>query len=189
MNRAHWCVLVLVGTLGLGGVAVGQTSIDSQAASSASSQAAASSVADFAQREALLNAEMAPIRSRAELDAYLLRTRSAASPLSALSPSAQHRFLNSLRFTPAGLASFRYADLEAELTPTQAYKLLALFGVQQDVPLLKSAREVTALDAVIMGIGGGMAGIGLGDHEGYWCETSRPHTCAKAPGYICTGNC
>lgn len=124
------------------------------------------------------------------MDAYLLRTRNAASPLSALSPSAQHRFLDSLRFTPAGLSSFRYADLEAELTPTQAYKLLALFGMQQDVRLLKSAHQVTTLDAVILGIGGGMAGgVGLGDHDGYWCETSRPHTCAQAPGFICTGNC
>lgn len=67
------------------------------------------------------------------------------SPLGRLSQPALRRFLASLQFNESGLTTFRYTELEAELTPTQIYQVLALFGQQHQTPKLKHARRVTPL--------------------------------------------
>ncbi|GLQ89131.1 hypothetical protein [Dyella flagellata] len=95
-------------------------------------------------------ARLAPIKSIKDLTAYMARTSAADSLLNLLSPAAKNRFLSSLQFNEKGITSFSYADLEAELTPSQIYELLSLFGIQRTVPLMKGARVVDDTDRMIM---------------------------------------
>lgn len=142
-------------------------------------------------------ARLAPIKSTEDLNAYIARTPAANSPLSYLSPAAKSRFLSGLQFNEKGVASFSYADLEAELTPSQIYEILSLFGVQRTVPLMKGARVVNETDRLIMGArnaplgqcnGASMPGLTPGcDHEGYRCVGHG--SCAQSMSMICTSNC
>ena len=68
------------------------------------------------------------IRSRADLQQYLAVAAQTGSPLNALSPGARRRFLASMKFNAAGVTTFRYDDLQNELTVRQAYDVLALSG-------------------------------------------------------------
>lgn len=68
------------------------------------------------------------LRSRAELDAWLQGQR-LPTPLDALPPLARRRFLDSLVFGENGLGGYAFDDLVMELTPSQAAKILALFGL------------------------------------------------------------
>lgn len=87
------------------------------------------------QREGRRNdISLARIRSAADLDRYL-RTHE-TSPLDALSEPSRKRFVESLVFTDQGLGSYRYRELEAELSPRQAFELLSLFGAQKTVAQL-----------------------------------------------------
>jgi len=81
-------------------------------------------------RSPRLDLAAALIRSRAELEAWLAGRPAAGDPLVALSPPARARFLASLRFGPQRLASFQSAGIQSELTAVQAWRLLALFGLQ-----------------------------------------------------------
>jgi len=92
---------------------------------------------------------LAPIRSRAALDDYLAHNHAASNPFDALSPPARERFLASLRFGPAGLASLRFDDLQAELTASQAYRLLALFGLQTALAGMPQIKVVSDEDRAV----------------------------------------
>lgn len=147
----------------------------------------------------------APIRSQGDLARHISQS-SNKSPLNALSRDARARFLSSLRFGERGLASFQYSDLEAELTPTQIYTLLSLFGQQHVTGKLRPSNMRTPLDNEIMssvlpGLARPMTDCGFGppgeytpgtdpfcggQHQ-YYCES--PGTCAPKAKYICTENC
>lgn len=73
-----------------------------------------------------------PILSAQELDAYLRTTPS--SPLDRLPAAARQRFLASLVFTEAGLASYQYSDLQT-LSPTEVYRILSLFGAERSTSI------------------------------------------------------
>ena len=92
----------------------------------------------------------APIRSKDDLDSYLAATVHTTNPFDSLSDFGKQRFLDSLMFNSNGLASFQFADLEYELTPTDIYKILYLFGMQHLVPKMKNARIDTRVDEVLM---------------------------------------
>lgn len=92
---------------------------------------------------------LAPIHDAAQLDDHL-RTLSPGSPLSALSEAARQRFIASLRFNEAGLVSFSYQDIQKELSPTEAYRLLALFGAQRTMGLMEGLRARTDEDVGIL---------------------------------------
>lgn len=77
---------------------------------------------------------LARIRSAEALDRYL-RTHE-TSPFDALSEQSRKLFMESLVFTDQGLGSYRYRELEAELSPRQAFELLSLFGAQKTVAQL-----------------------------------------------------
>ncbi len=81
-------------------------------------------------RHATLAIPARPITSRAELDAYRRDTPPANSPLSWLTPGAQHRFIDSLVYREHGLGGMDLSELRYELTREQAYALLQLFGAQ-----------------------------------------------------------
>ncbi len=114
------------------------------------------------------------IRTQATLNEYLQTTPRGASPLDALSPAGRARFLSSLTFSPKGVSTFRYDDLQAELSPHQVFEILALFGLQRDAPLITP--NACPRD-----------GIGNADHCNYECAARG--TCAPASKLICTGNC
>lgn len=113
--------------------------------------------------------------------------------LDKLSAGARSQFVNELMFTKAGLASFNYQVLEDSLTYSEAYKLLALFGVQHTVGLMRGLKVQTATDGLIRhhyaqpqncceeGNEGGT------DHIKYRCI--GPGTCEISPAHICTSNC
>lgn len=55
-----------------------------------------------------------------------------SSPLTQLSPGSFERFTDSLVFHEKGIASFRYVDLEAELTPEEIDEFYMMLGRRKD---------------------------------------------------------
>ena len=143
----------------------------------------------------------APIKSERSLRSHVSAGLD-GSPLRYLSRPALERFLSSLQFNENGLTSYRYSDLEAELTPSQIYQVLSLFGQQHGTPMLRGAKIRTQLDAEIMA--GPVPGVAAarwnqcdvqspsqsltcGDKRGYRCIERG--TCAESSSTICTSNC
>lgn len=128
---------------------------------------------------------LSPVHSQLELGTYLQSAK--ASPLDWLSPAAKRRFLASLTFNETGLTGFDYSDLRAELTATQIYQVLAIFGAQRVVPLIKGAHTETDVDRLLMSAPERTSSPPMDDHEGYRCEGA--HTCGSAPSRICMSGC
>lgn len=151
----------------------------------------------------------APLKSRAALHDHLSQDLH-ESPLRYLSAAALRRFVGNITFNEKGVTGFSYEDLERELTVTQAYQVLALFGQQQFVSYLKGARVETGLDAALLR--GDVPGVGIqcavhpvirslggamteqletiqcdGFLEGYRCYDAG--TCSEAVRMACTSNC
>ncbi|WP_217428529.1 hypothetical protein [Rugamonas rivuli] len=89
---------------------------------------------------------LAPIKSKQDLDRYLAVTPAYQSAFSPLTPAGRRAFIDSLTFNQSGLTGFSYRDLQAELTPTQIDKLLALFGARNTIALMKPTRVVSMKD-------------------------------------------
>lgn len=133
---------------------------------------------------------LAPIKTKADLDRYLEELRQnpeARTPLNALSPAARDRFLNSLVFTERGLGGFYFADLEAQLTASQIYRVLSLFGAQHATALLKEARIESKADEIIMEYTLSADEPIAGDYQHYECVSRA--TCGPKSGYICMSSC
>jgi hypothetical protein len=131
---------------------------------------------------------LAPIKSKADLDRYLEEVRQnpeARTPLNALSPAARDRFLNSLVFTEHGLGGFYFADLEAQLTASQAYRVLSLFGAQHVTSLLQGARIESRADEIIME--NTVAPELPADYKDMECVSRA--TCGPKYNYICMSSC
>jgi len=139
--------------------------------------------------------QFAPIHSVLDVNRILLSSKVSGTAFDKLSPAAKQRFLASLTFNENGLTGFSYADIERELTPSDIYQLLSLFGVQRLAPTAsKGARIDTATDALIhaspMTCGPGHTvdpGSGGCDHDGYRCQSRG--TCLQTMQAICTSNC
>jgi|GEM_PF-2724590 len=130
----------------------------------------------------LLNA---PIRSHRDLARHLRLARDEGSPLFALSNEARRRFLASLSFNENGLTGYRYDDLERELTATQAYLILALFGSQSDVARFPKLREKTSLDRELKATS--KLQCSNGDWVDFQCVARA--TCRAITRYICKATC
>lgn len=125
---------------------------------------------------------LSPIRTSAELSAYLQLHKT--SPFNALSKRSQQLFVESLVFTENGLASYRYRELESELTPRQAFELLSLFGAQKTLGYLQFAQASSEESNAAAKL----APVLLDDHKGYRCVP--PATCQSSMDHICIGaNC
>lgn len=129
-----------------------------------------------------------------ELDAYVESTPAALSPLSKLSPPARERFLASITFNEKGITGFRHDDLQVELSPSEIYRVLSLFGAQHTTALFKRARSETPADAAIMEPlmqtapqSGPLCPSQPCDYDGYMCESRA--TCAPNINTICMRNC
>jgi hypothetical protein len=132
---------------------------------------------------------LAPVRSQVQLQQHL-QTNGRNSPLAALTPAAQKRFLASLRFNEKGITSFSYDDLQAELTASQIYQVLSLFGAQHTTAFMRNARVVTPMDQALLqplGTTGPLCPSQPCDYDQYECE--KKGTCAAAFNKICTRNC
>ncbi|HGM6069723.1 TPA: hypothetical protein ACKP39_003444 [Stenotrophomonas maltophilia] len=126
----------------------------------------------------------APINSLAQLDAHLA-FRSPESPLMLLSDNARKTFVDSLVFTHVGLAGFSYEPIVRELSTSEAYRLLSLFGAQRTIAVLPPLRRDSTLDDVVS------KSVSLNpvveDHPGYAC-TGRA-TCSSFINSICMSGC
>lgn len=120
--------------------------------------------ADEQSKREELDVLLAPIRSAADLKSYL-DSRCPGSPLDSLSAAALGRFLDSLTFNENGLTGYHTEDLQEELTATQAYRILELFGAQRTTPLLRGLTIKTKIDARIMTMGPA-ANLMMDDHTG-----------------------
>lgn len=129
----------------------------------------------------------APIRSQRDLRRHLRDARETDSPLDFLSPRAKRLFLSSLVFGDSGLSGYRYEELSRELTVSQAYQVLALFGAQDDVRLLPNLRLRTKLDAELRDFAQISAECDSGDRVNYQCVSRA--TCGNLTRYICKSNC
>lgn len=131
---------------------------------------------------------LAPIKTREDLDRYMEELRQnpdAKSPLNLLSSAARDRFVNSLVFTERGLGGYYYGDLQSQLTASQIYRLLSLFGAQHTTSFVRGARIESRADQLIMQSDAFLRAAP--DHENYECVSRA--TCGPRTNYICTSNC
>lgn len=132
---------------------------------------------------------LAPIKGSQALATYIRSTPTSLSPLATLSEGARARFIQGLSFNKNGLTSYNYADLKQELTASQIYRILSLFGVEHTTSLIHGIRLENDTDEAIMRLDDN-AGIvrPMSDYNDYRCVT--PATCGRATDYICIGgNC
>ena len=156
-------------------------------------ESVANYLGELQQRQNKLDFLLAPIKSENDLTRHLQDIQH-SSPLDKLSPGGKQHFLASLRFNENGLVSYDYSDLRAEMTASEIYQVLSLFGAQHTATMIKDARIVDEADKLILtspqpnsiivrcvdeGCGG--------DHQGYFC--SGLHTCSKALDQICMNGC
>ncbi len=130
---------------------------------------------------------LAPIKSKQDLDQHL--TRNVDSPINNLPLSVKWQFLGSLVFNENGLASFNYDILERHVSPTEAFEVLSLFGVQHTVRLFTGSKSTSRSDRLIMLDADGPSSSFTmdADHKGYYCESRA--NCRELDGYICMSSC
>lgn len=131
--------------------------------------------------------EMAPVKSLDDLIAYLNSEAYEDSPLGKLSAGAQQRFLESLVFTDRGLGSFSYQDLRNELTVTEIYQVLSIFGSQRVTTAIPGLRAVSDSDNLIIRSLSFPDKNRMMGHAEYWCSSRV--TCSRSASQICTSNC
>lgn len=153
---------------------------------SASSSMAANSAAAVAGSQARhLAFVAAPIKTSDDLREYLETIGHRSSPLKKLSENSRKRFTESITFNEEGVTGFYAADIESELTPTQTYQLLALFGAQDLTSRLTGLKSSSSQDKEIMGK---VTPTVIGsDYKDYKCISRG--TCESSLGFICTANC
>lgn len=128
---------------------------------------------------------VAPIKSPQELQAHLSQFGEKRSPLMHLSASSRRTFLESLSFNESGITGFSYRELEEELTYSQAYKVLALFGVQHMAGKLTGLRAPSSLDRVIQETG--TLEFFEQDTKDAHCASAK--VCDTRAGSICLDKC
>lgn len=94
-------------------------------------------------------AELAPVKSQADLRQHLQQNARGAIMLRKLSPASYRIFIDSLVFNEKGLASFNYGVLEDELSVSEAYEVLSMFGMQHTVHHLPGLKAKTKTDLLI----------------------------------------
>lgn len=130
---------------------------------------------------ALLAYELAEVKSSSDLKKYQDRA-GRTSPLEKLSPAAKSRFIESLSFSQNGLSQYRYDALQSELSASETYKVLRIFGAEQSAPFLHESKVKSDIDR-------GIATLRMAeDHKDAKCISHG--TCETGwVGYICTSNC
>ncbi|RSZ60918.1 hypothetical protein HF313_17480 [Massilia atriviolacea] len=88
-----------------------------------------------------LSQEVAPIKSRADLERYLHMVPPKSNALYLLSPNARERFIASVTFNAKGLTGFNTTDLQRELSEAQIAKILALFGSESSARIIAAQKR------------------------------------------------
>ena len=144
--------------------------------------------------------ELAPIKTEVELQEEL---NNPLSPLHLLSEYGKQQFIESIVFREDGLGGMSMQDLEAELTPTQIYAILSLFGAQRIISKFDGARIESTADLMLLSppklfstssnklwdgenARDGRQETGP-DHKDYACVSRA--TCAEQQGSICMSSC
>lgn len=135
---------------------------------------------EAARRE--LSSAMAEVKSASQFARYMQQTRGSATPFSAMTPGALRRFSRSLVFTDRGLASYDYTDLQRELTASQIYAVLRVFGVEGSVSRIPGVKVRSRTDGLVMD-----AQRLPADYNDMTCAARA--SCAPQTGWICTSNC
>jgi hypothetical protein len=90
------------------------------------------------------------LRTRAEFDAYMRANPTAANPVNLLSPEARRRFSAHTDFEFIARGGTPYlGDIEAELSISQAWRLLSLFGTQRAVIFMPDIRVESDADRLV----------------------------------------
>lgn len=132
----------------------------------------------------------APIAKQSDLKSFLKSGGRLGELLSRLQPTSKKRFIDSLRFGDAGLASFYFQDIEEELSVSEIYQLLSLFGLQSGVSKFSNAPVRNSLDREIRDYfspSGEKAVCEDGMYRNMEC--ARRGTCGYYLYYYCTSNC
>lgn len=88
----------------------------------------------------------APIKSESD---FRLELANAASPIHFLSAHGKSQFVEGVVFANGGVASLNVRPLENELTPSQIYRVLSLFGFQHLTHTVSTVRLETEADVQI----------------------------------------
>lgn len=192
MSKSLTSAILFCLSLSIGSVAIAEDTGPLQSTeNSAHSDAMSLTTAALAKQRQMQNRLdflLAPIKSRDDLAQYLATTPKAQSPLELLSPGAKQRLLASLFFNENGLVSYDYTDLVNELSASQIYRVLGLFGVQRTTGLLKDIRVSSEADRLIVPLKIFHTDPGMeGDHGGYRCVGA--HNCIEHRGMICMMGC
>ncbi|MDR2871718.1 MAG: hypothetical protein LBV45_04225 [Xanthomonadaceae bacterium] len=116
---------------------------------SASAGTAADKLTDAMIDQDLIDRELAPIKSQIDMNRYIYSAEAKNSPLRQLSPNALATFMNGLTFTDEGAASFNMTPLTNNLTASQVYEVLGLFGMQSAIGTISNLRVQTESDRMI----------------------------------------
>jgi hypothetical protein len=128
---------------------------------------------------------MAKVNSASKLQEFVGKT-SGEPPLAYLSSEARKRFVSSLTFNENGLTGFRYDDIEAELTFSEAYELLSVFGAQSRIFSMDLAVS-SEQDAKLLAVVSRSVFQTKEDHVGYKCVDR--FNCYQTMSYICMSGC
>lgn len=117
-----------------------------------------------------------------------LSTRDAGShAFSRLGKEARARFIASLAWNEHGLTTFSYEPLEADLSLSEAYSVLVLFGAQATIlPIVDRFKLIHKMDYALKERFASME-CANGDRDGYHCKSRA--TCEKKMHHICKSNC
>jgi hypothetical protein len=128
----------------------------------------------------------APVHNKAQLAEFLASSKATNSPLKYLSPEARDRFVGSLKINDqVGLRSFYYVDIEKELSASQAYELLSIFGGQGALETLSGLRGESPADkAVLLAYGSKSPALRVYDED---TICNGDGTCSHMRGYVCVG--
>lgn len=133
--------------------------------------------------------ELAPVKSQADLYQQLQQNTRGMSALRKMSPTSYRLFIDSLVFNERGLASFDYKSVEDELSVSEAYDLLSMFGVQHTVRYFPGLKIKTKADLLVRQM---VTPLGEGldegqDHHDFSC-TGRAN-CEYKQRNICMSSC
>ena len=132
-------------------------------------------------QEQAIRLEMAPIKTRQDLIRYL-KDADASNPLNKLSEDAKTRWLDTLTVNAKGeISSYWIDDIRSELSPTDAYKVFALFGTPELAPRVNNGQVETPVDAKIKamkdkGVHPAITGYYC---SGGYCTESNQLTCVE----------
>jgi hypothetical protein len=130
---------------------------------------------EFVEKKTQIEVEAAIVRTRQDLQTWV-RFGAKSNPFNKLSPAAKIRLIEKSTYDAKGLITSTYtADIEQELSPSEAYKLLTLLGAQSIAAHTNNGQIKSALDRSIL----------EAIHEGVMSPVSKGAYCN---GGYCTAN-